>query len=78
MKSSSNYAQQIQAILANFDNLPDSAFVDLKVISAHRNRSIASTWRDIKANRLPKPHHIGRSARINIGEYRKSLVKGGM
>lgn len=58
----------------NFDDLPDSARVDVTVVSVVFGRSKASIWRDVQAKRLPAPVKSGlRSTRWVVGELRKSL-----
>ena len=61
-----------ESCLARFDVLPDDALVDIEVVCALRSRSPASTWRDVKAGRLPPPIHIGKSARWRVGGLRKA------
>lgn len=61
--------------LALFDKLPDSAFVDLKVVSALLARSNASIWRDVAQGRLAKPLRAGaRSTRWRAGDVRVALL----
>ena len=60
--------------LKQFDVLPETAFVDLKVVCAVRGRSPSSTQRDVKAGRLAPPIRIGPNAmRYRVGDVRKSL-----
>lgn len=67
---------RITGALAAFPHLPDSAFVNIKVVCAVTARSPASTWRDVKAGRLPAPHKIGpRSTRWQVGELRAALAR---
>jgi predicted DNA-binding transcriptional regulator AlpA len=61
--------------LINFDALPDSALVDIKVLSAISGRSVASTWRDLRAGRIPQPLRIGlNSTRWRVGDIRAHLA----
>lgn len=69
-------AARIPDALAAFPHLPDEAFVDIKVVCAVTSRSSASTWRDVKAGRLPAPYKIGpRSTRWKVGELRAALAQ---
>lgn len=69
-------AARVSDALAAFPHLPDNAFVDIKVVCAVTARSPASTWRDVKAGRLPAPHKIGpRSTRWQVGELRAALAQ---
>lgn len=56
------YESELQLIqsarLANIDSL-----VNLKFLSKHSKRSVASVYRDIECGRLPKPFKQGRSSR---------------
>ena len=67
--------QKLASQLTLFDNLPDSAFVDLKVVSALLARSNASIWRDVAQGRLAKPLRAGlRSTRWRVGDVRLALM----
>jgi|GEM_PF-504442 len=58
-----------------FDTLPDEALVNLKVIIVLSCRSKSSIYRDIAANRLTRPIHIGsKSARWRVGDVREYLT----
>ncbi len=68
-------AQRLAHKLAVFDSMPDTAFVDIHVVSALLDRSRASVWRDVKAGRLASPFKIGvRSTRWRVGDVRRFLV----
>ncbi len=41
--------------LANFDQLPDSAYIRLTVMIGLFGISAASIWRGVKSNSIPKP-----------------------
>lgn len=50
--------EQTQAIpeaLANFDKLPDSAYIRLPVMKGLYGVSAASIWRGVKNSTIPKP-----------------------
>jgi predicted DNA-binding transcriptional regulator AlpA len=64
---------EIPDALRNFDSLPDSAYVRLKIVCALRGYSESTAWRKVKDGTLPKPKKL--SARItgwNVGELRKA------
>jgi predicted DNA-binding transcriptional regulator AlpA len=48
-----------QAALANFDSLPNTAYVRASVVAAWRGVSTVTVWRWAKAGHLPKPVKIG-------------------
>ncbi len=63
--------------LRQFDQLPDSALVSVRVVSLLLGRSQASIWRDVKSGRLAKPVRIGqRCTRWRVGDLR-ALMQGG-
>ena len=45
--------------ISTFDNMPNSALLNISEIRALSGRSNASIWRDVKAGRLPAPLKIG-------------------
>lgn len=53
----------LTSAIANFDNLPDSALLDVRTIAVLACRSRASIWRDVRDGRLAKPITIGTQAR---------------
>lgn len=64
----------IPSDLVNFDALPDSALVNIKVLAAICGRSVSSTWRDLRAGRIPNPVRSGiNSTRWRVGDIRKHL-----
>ena len=69
------HGAQIPAALANFDSLPDSALVDVKVTAAVLGRSPSSVWRDARLGRLPAPIKAGpASTRWKVGAIRAHLA----
>lgn len=61
--------------LTNFDELPDSAFVSIKVVASHHSISRATIWRQVRDGILPAPHKLGkRSSRWQVGELRAALA----
>jgi prophage regulatory protein len=49
----------IPSALAQFDALPDSAYVRLPVVAALHGVGPATVWRWVKAGRLPAPLKLG-------------------
>lgn len=66
----------IPPALANFDSLPDSAFVRLPVVAALNGGISAPTvWRWVKTGRLPRPEKRGPNTTAwNVGELRRTLT----
>jgi len=57
--------------LRNFDSLPDSAGVSIKVVRGLVDCSAATVYRKIRAGTLPSPKRLSRGmARWNVGELR--------
>ena len=48
-------SQSIPQALANFDQLPDSAYIRLPVMKGLYGISAASIWRGVKNSTIPKP-----------------------
>lgn len=60
-----------------FDDLPDTALIDVHTITALAQRSRASLWRDVQAGRLSQPVAIGpRTRRWRVADVR-AYLKGG-
>ena len=67
----------IPSALANFDRLPDSAFVRLPVVCALRGISAPTAWRWVRSGHLPAPVKLGpNTSAWNVGELRRQLVVG--
>ncbi|MBL8465915.1 MAG: transcriptional regulator [Thauera sp.] len=67
------------AALANFDQLPDSAMVDVRTVSAVLGRSPSSIWRDARNGRLPAPIKTGPACtRWNVAAIRRHLAALGV
>lgn len=49
--------------LSALDRMPDSALISTKELSYLTGRSRSSIWRDVRANRLPRPIAFGPQAR---------------
>lgn len=54
-QSKSELTQAIPEALANFDKLPDSAYIRLPVMKGLYGVSAASIWRGVKNSTIPKP-----------------------
>ena len=58
----------------NFDQYPDSAYVEYEVFMLLTNLSRTSTWRGVKKGILPQPIKFGeRKLAFNVGEIRNFL-----
>jgi predicted DNA-binding transcriptional regulator AlpA len=70
---SESIMRRVQRTLEQFDSLPDDALIGIRVVSAVRDRSVASTWRDVAKGRLPRPVKVAGSTRFRVGDVRASL-----
>jgi len=55
MQIKSELTQAIPEALANFDKLPDSAYIRLPVMKGLYGVSSASIWRGVKNHTIPSP-----------------------
>ena len=63
--------------ISTFDDMPDSALVDVNEINALVGRSRASIWRDVAEGRLAPPIKIGPNAsRWRVGDVRRFMEGG--
>jgi predicted DNA-binding transcriptional regulator AlpA len=61
--------------LANFDQLPDSAYIRLPVMKGLYGVSAASIWRGVKNSTIPKPVKLTeRTTAWNVGLIRAALA----
>jgi predicted DNA-binding transcriptional regulator AlpA len=61
--------------LANFDSLPDAAYVRQPVVEALFGVSSATVWRMVGSGRVPRPIKTGpRATAWNVGELRRALA----
>lgn len=67
-------AASILEVLKNFDNLPDLAHVDVKVVAVLYGKSVNSVWRDSKSGLIPLPDRFGGSTRWQVGRLRRALA----
>lgn len=71
----SELTQAIPEALANFDQLPDSAYIRLPIIKALYGVSSATIWRGVKNATIPKPSKLTeRTAAWNVGQVRAALA----
>lgn len=64
----------ISSALANFDSLPDSAYVRMPVVQALYACSSMTVWRGVKSLRIPAPKKLSpRTTCWNVGELRRAL-----
>lgn len=62
----------IPAALAQFDQLPDSAYVRLPVVAGRYGISDPTVWRWVKSGRLPAPVKIGPNTTAwRVGDLRQ-------
>ena len=61
--------------LANFDTMPNSAYIRLPVIKALYGVSSATIWRGVKIGTIPKPSKLSeRCTAWNVGLVRAALA----
>ena len=63
----------IETALSQFDQLPDSAFVRLPVVTGLFGCSKATAWRWVKQSVLPPPIKRGGISAWKVGELREVL-----
>ena len=74
LKTTTAYQRLIKKIEL-FDVLPETAFVDNKLVYVVCDRSPSSIQRDVKAGRLAPPIKIGPNAvRFRVGDVRSFLT----
>lgn len=67
--------QAIPSALANFDSMPDSAYIRLPIIKALYGVSSATIWRGCKNGTIPKPKKLTeRTTAWNVGQIRAALA----
>jgi predicted DNA-binding transcriptional regulator AlpA len=67
-------AHRVQRTLEFLPSLPDSAFIEIRVVSVLLGRSTASIWRDVAHGRLARPVRVGaRSTRWRVGDVRAAM-----
>ncbi len=58
--------------LSLVEAMPDETLIGVQLTSVIRGRSVASTWRDVKAGLIPQPIKIGNSSRFRLGGIRNA------
>ncbi|MCA3219359.1 MAG: transcriptional regulator [Burkholderiales bacterium] len=67
--------QHSRKALEDFDRLPNSAHVDVRVVAALRGCAPVTVWRHVKAGILPQPEKTGpNSTRWNVGKLRRHVA----
>ena len=68
-------AQAIPEALAQFDNLPDSAYIRLNTVKRLYGVSSATIWRGVKQGNIPSPKKLSlRCTAWNVGQVRAALA----
>lgn len=62
-----------RAAIATWDDLPNDAQVNVKVVALVTGTSVPTVWRHARIGLLPAPRHFGGSTRWNVGELRAVL-----
>lgn len=71
----SELTKAIPEALANFDQLPDSAYIRLPIIKRLYGVSAATIWRGVKQGNIPKPSKLSeRCTAWNVGLVRTALA----
>lgn len=66
--------EAVPAMLANFDKLPDTAFVRLNVVAGLCSVSPLTVWRWARSGRLPAPVKLGPNTTVwRVGALRRAL-----
>lgn len=67
--------QNLAHALANFDDMPNSAYIRLPIIKALYGVSSATIWRGVKIGTIPKPSKLSeRCTAWNVGLVRAALA----
>lgn len=75
MQIKSELSKTIPEALAQFDNLPDAAYIRLPVLKRLYGISAASCWRGVKNGTIPKPSKLSeRCTAWNVGLVRAALA----
>ncbi len=64
--------ERLKYQLALVSSMPDEVMIDVHLVSALRGRSVASTWRDVKAGLIEQPIKICNSTRFRLGGVRRA------
>ena len=72
-------SQKIPVALANFDTMPNLAYVRLPVMTALYACSAATIWRGVKSGNIPQPTKLSeRCTAWNVGLVRADLSNKGL
>lgn len=75
MQCNSELTQAIPEALAQFDNLPDSAYIRLPVLKRLYGVSAATIWRGVKNGSIVAPAKLSeRCTAWNVGKVRAALA----
>ncbi len=75
MNLKSESTQAVPEALAQFDNLPDSAYIRLNTVKQLYGVSSATIWRGVKHGNIPKPNKLSeRCTAWNVGLVRAALA----
>lgn len=75
----SELTKSIPEALANFDQLPDSAYIRLPVMKGLYGVSGTSIWRGVKNLTIPKPSKLTeRTTAWNVAQVRAALAAKAM
>ncbi len=68
-------AKPAHSSLTQFDELPDSAHVQVRTVAAVVGVSSATVWRMVRNGSLPSPKKLSlRCSRWNVGDLRRALA----
>lgn len=56
-----------------FDDLPDAAHVDVRVVATLYGCKVPTIWARLRRNAIPAPRRFGAHTRWNVGDLRKAL-----
>jgi len=59
--------------LYNFDDLPNSAHVDVRTVAALFGCRVPTIWARLRRKEIPEPRRFGAHTRWNVGDLRKAL-----
>lgn len=62
-----------QAIVAQFDSLPDDAHVRVRVVAKLKSCSVATVWRGVKSGRITAPRELTPGVKAwRVGDLRQA------
>lgn len=73
--SATQVSNTIPDALANFDVMPNAAFIRLPVVASVYGYSKATVWRNVKKGTMPSPKKLSeRVTAWNVGEIKADLA----